>query len=77
MIKFLKAAFESDASITARLDAEFAAKREADERGSWDEELGCWMGGANTNYRFLWIMADQDRQDREDAEIAKIIAARG
>jgi hypothetical protein len=79
MIKFLKAAFATDAQITAKLDAEFAAKAEAKriaDRGSWDEELGCWMGAANTNYRFNWIMLDEDRTAREDAEIAKIIAAR-
>ena len=80
VIKFLKTALATDAQITARLDAEFAAKAEAKkiaDRGSWDAELGCWMGAANTSYRFLWILADEDRTAREDAEIARIIAARG
>lgn len=76
MIKFLKAAFATDAQITAKLDAEYAAKKQADTRGIWDEELGCWMGEAGSTERFLWILADQDRQDREDALIEEIIRNR-
>jgi hypothetical protein len=74
MFKTLKAIFETDAQITARLDAEDAAKKA--DRGLWDDELGCWMGLPGSADRFNWMMLDQDRQDREDARIAAIIAAR-
>lgn len=79
MLKFLKAALATEAQITAKLDAEFAAKREAAEiasRGTWDAELGCWMGSAGSAHRFNWIMLDQDRQDREDALLEAIIQNR-
>jgi hypothetical protein len=79
IVSFLKTAFESEAHMNARLDAEFAAKRaaKAADRGIWDEELGCFMGQPGSADRFNWIMADEDRQAREDARIAEIIAARG
>jgi hypothetical protein len=80
MLKFLKAAFATDAQITAqitaKLDAEDAAKKATDTRGLWDEELGCWMGTAGSTERFLWILADQDRDDREDALLAEILRNR-
>jgi hypothetical protein len=45
-------------------------------RVAWDDELDMPIGEAGSKERFLWILADQDRQDREDAEIERIIAAR-
>jgi hypothetical protein len=72
MIKFLKSAFVSQASITAKLDAEFAAKKAATPV-LMDEELGLPYGDPYTAERAAWILADEERQDRQDRALEEYL----